>query len=88
MPLGLDPDLFEERQEQRGVAEPDAVGLQPHGVERRAEHGQRLGRPLGRGRAHQLDPSLQQLPRLTALGAHAPVGVSEIAEAQRRLAFA
>src|SRR5664280_1856082 len=39
-----------------------------------------------RGRADQLDPCLQQLARLPALGAHAAVAVDEVAEAQGRLA--
>ena len=72
--------------EQRGVAEADAVVLQPGRIERVAQHGERLGGALGRGRADQLDPRLQQLARLSALGTHAAVAVREVAEAQRRLA--
>ena len=74
-----------ERGVQRGIAETDAVVVQPHGIERVAEHGQHLGGPLRSGRADQLDPGLQQLARLPALWAHAAVAMGEVAEAQRRL---
>ena len=60
--------------------------LQPHGLQRRAQHGERFGRALGRGSADQLDARLQHLAQLPALRAHAAVGVREVAEAQRRLA--
>src|SRR5205085_10317221 len=74
-----------ERRIQRGIAEADAVVLQAYGIERVTEHGEHLSGPLRSGRADQLDPGLQQLARLPALGAHAAVAVGEVAEAQRRL---
>ena len=79
------PERLQQRRVQRRVAEPDAVGLQAGGVERRAQHRQRLGGALRARDADQLDPGLQELARLPALRAHAAVGVREVAEAQRRL---
>ena len=76
---------------QRRVAEPDPVVLQPGRVERRAQHGQRLGRALRPGRADELDPRLQDLARLPALRAHGAVGVrrsSRSAAAARRVGVA
>ena len=84
-PLRIDAELLQERGVGRRVTEADSVGLQPGGIEGAAEHGQRLGRPLRRRCADELDPRLQELPRLTALWTHATVGVGEVAEAQRRL---
>ncbi len=75
-----------QRGKQRGVAHADAVVLQADRVERVAEHRERLCGALRRGRADQLDTRLQQLAQLAALGAHSPIAVREIAEAQRRLA--
>ena len=79
-------ERLHQRRIQRGVAEPHSVALQAGAVERAAEHGQRLRRPGRRGRADQLDPGLQELARLAALRAHAPVAVREIGESQRQLA--
>ena len=45
----------------------------------------RLGRPLGRGGADQLDPGLQELARLAALRANPAVAVGVVGEAQRQL---
>ena len=75
-----------QRGKQRGVAQADAVVLQAGRIERVAEHRERLGGALRRGRADQLDSRLQQLAWLAALRADAAVAVGEIAEAQRRLA--
>ena len=55
---------------QRGVADADPVVLQAGRIQGVAEHGERLGGSLRGRRADQLDPRLQQLPRLAALGAH------------------
>ena len=83
--LGQHPDGVEQRRIQRRVAEPDAIVLQTGGVQRRAQHAQRLGGTPGARRANQLDPGLQKLARLPALRPHPAVGVGEVAEAQGRL---
>ena len=64
---------------------PTLVGDQPGGVQRRAEHADRLGGALRPGRADELDPGLQDLARLPAVLAHGAVGVLEVTEAQRDL---
>ena len=46
--LGVDADGLEQRRVQGGVAEADPVVLQPGGVERGTEDGERLGGPLRR----------------------------------------
>ena len=74
----------EQRRVQRRVAEPDAVGVEADGVEHLAQQLDRLDRAVGPGRADELDPRLQHLPRLAALRAHGAIGVGEVAEAQRR----
>ena len=80
-----DAEGAQQRGVQRGVAEADAVAAQAGRVERVAEYGQRLGGAVGGGRADELDAGLQELAHLAAVRAHAAVGVSEVAELQRRL---
>ena len=83
--LALDPELGEQLAVEVGVAEPDHGAVEPGGVERRLEHLDHLGRALRRGRPDQLDPGLGELAHLAALRAHRPVGVGDVAEAERRL---
>jgi len=62
-----------------------AVVAQARRVQGATQHRQRLHRPVRGRRADQLDARLQELARLPALGPDGPVGVGEIAEAQRRI---
>jgi hypothetical protein len=70
---------------ERGVAEADAVVGEADRVERLAEHRQGLGGAGRPGNADQLDPGLEHLAVLPALGPHRAVGVRDVAEAQRRI---
>jgi hypothetical protein len=83
--LLVDPDPAQERRIERGVAEAHSVALQADSIEGVAEDRERLGRPGGAGGAHELDAGLQELAHLPAVGRDAPVGVGDVAEAQRRL---
>ena len=49
-----------------------------------AEYGEALDGALRRRRADQFDPALQELARLSALRAHAPVRVGQVEEAPIR----
>ena len=75
----------EQRRVERGVAEPDPVALEARGVERAAEHGERLGGAGVLGHADELDPRLEHLAVLAARRADGAVGVGDVAEAQRQL---
>ena len=83
--LLVDPEAAQQRGIERGVAEADPIALQADGVQRVAQHGQRLGRPRGPGGADELDAGLQELAHLAAVRRDLPVGVGDVAEAQRRL---
>ena len=74
-----------QRRVQRSVAEPDAIALQPGGVEGVAQHGRAPRRCRRAPGADQLDSGLEELSRLAALRTDAAVAVGEVAEAQRRL---
>lgn len=80
----LHPDGLHERGIDRGVAEADAVVPQARGVERAAQHGERLDRPPGRRRADQLTARLEELAHLPAVRAHPAVHVREGGEPERR----
>ena len=67
--LLVDAEAAQQRRIERGVAEPDAVALQADGVQRVAQHGQRLGGARGAGRADELDAGLQELAHLAAVRA-------------------
>ena len=71
-------ELVEELAVEVGVAEPDHGAAQPGGVERRGEHLDHLGGPLGGLDADQLDAGLAELARLAALGAHGAVGAADV----------
>ena len=64
--LLVDAQPGEQRRVQGGVAEADAVAIEPDGVEGVAQNRQRLGGPLRRRRADQFDPRLQELAHLAA----------------------
>ena len=83
--LLVDPQAAEQGRIQRGVAQPDAIALQADRIERVAQHGERLGRAGGPGRPDELDAGLQELAHLAAVRRDLPVGVGDVAEAQRRL---
>ena len=86
--LGVDAEAVEQLGVERGVAQADPVRLEARRIEGGAQDGQDLRRPLRRGHPDQLDPGLKELAGLPALGANAPVGVREVAEAKRRLGVA
>ena len=83
--LLVDPEAAQQRRIERRVAEADAIALQADGIQRVAQHGQRLGGAGGPGRADELDPGLQELAHLAAVRGDTPVGVGDVAEAQGRL---
>ena len=84
--LLVDAEPAQQRGIERGVAEPDAIALQAGGVQRVAQHG-RAPRRCPRRRGRRSARSRPAGTRASARGAGAtlPVGVGDVAEAQRRL---
>ena len=83
--LALDAVLGQQLAVEVGVAEPDHGAVEAGGVQRRLQHLDDLGRARRRRHSDQLDPGLDELAHLAALGTHRPVGTRQVAEAQRLL---
>jgi hypothetical protein len=83
--LLVDAQAGQQRRVQGGVAEADAIALEADGVQRVAEHRQRLRRAGGARGADELDAGLEELAHLAAVRRDLAIGVGDVAEAQRRL---
>ena len=83
--LAVDAQLGEELAVERGISKADNGAVEPGGVERCAQDLDDLGGPVRRRRADQLDPGLEELTRLPALGANRAVGAGVVEEAEGRL---
>jgi hypothetical protein len=81
---GVHPERVEQIGVQRRIAKAHAVVAQAGGVQRGTQDAEHLGRARRAGSANQLHAGLQELAALSSLGAHAPVGVGDVGEAQRR----